>query len=521
MMIVCGSIYHTARFSPNLRHMIDMHRLLVAVLCCSAAHAAQIGGVVLDAATGRPLARSLVTLRPVDGTDGKALSTRANREGQFRFPPQNAGMYLVAASRDGFAPFQYGQKDSKSAGKPMAVEQEGTLFLDIRLHRYGAISGAILDENEIGIPDQKVIAYPARQPLEIAASAITDDRGIYRIHGLDPGVYFVRSAAKKLEDDSGLLPTFHKETNAVDQAITVEVDLDQQMDDVNIRPLPGKLFRVTGKIASFPPVPTIVTLISDVGRVRTQAGLSFAFDQVAPGSYELIAEGEDPGGRGTLAHYREMSVDSDVELQVQLTRSRETEFRMEDEKGNRLDLATARLMARRKTLDSGGRAEVLKLVNGRAELAPGRWEMSLIPPSSYYVSAFSGPGLRDSEHGRADGWNEIVLRDFSPVFIKLSSHPAAIHGRVTGSGQDAALGAPVYLEAFDQASGKRLIDLRTVRTDLRGQYRFRSLAPGVYRILSTFEFDKPDSQTMEASGARSLTLSEGDDIAQDLELYVR
>jgi hypothetical protein len=299
------------------------------------------------------------------------------------------------------------------------------------------------------------------------------------------------------------------------------VDLDQQMDDVNIRPLPGKLFRVTGKIASFPAVPTIVTLISDAGRVQTQTSSVFTFDQVAPGNYELIAEGEDPNSRGRLGHYREMSLDNDVEIQVQLTRSRETEFRMEDEKGNRVDLATARLMARRKTLDSAGHAEILKLVNDRADLAPGRWEMSLIPPSSYYVSAFSGPGLRDSEHGRADGWNEIVLRDFSAVSIKLSSHPAAVHGRVTGSGQDPAPGAPVYLEAFDQASGKRLIDLRTARTDLHGQYRFRGLAPGVYRILSTFEFDKPDSQTMEASGARSLTLSEGDDTAQDLELYVR
>jgi hypothetical protein len=499
--------------------MIDMHRWLVVALCYSAAHAAQIGGVVLDASTGRPLARSLVTLRPVEGTGGKVQSTRADREGKFGFAPQSAGMYLLSASRNGFATFQYGQKDSKSAGKPMSVEQEGTLFLDIRLHRYGAISGTVLDENEIGIPEQRVIAYPARQPLEIAASAITDDRGIYRIHGLDPGVYFVRTAAKKLEDDSGLLPTFHKETNAVDQAITVEVDLDQQMDDVNIRPLPGKLFRVTGKIVSFPPVPATVTLISDAGRVQTQTSLTFTFDQVAPGNYELIADGED--GHGTLGHYREMSVDSDAEIQVQLTRSRETEFRMEDEKGNRLDLATARLMARRKTLDGAGRAQVLKLVNDRADLAPGRWEMSLIPPSSYYVSAFSGPGLKDSERGRTDGWNEIVLRDFSPVVIKLSSHPAAIHGRVTGSGQDAAPGAPVYLEAFDQASGKRLIDLRTARTDMRGQYRFRGLAPGVYRILSTFEFDKPDSQTMEASGARSLTLSEGDDTAQDLELYVR
>src|ERR1700722_9164599 len=99
-----------------------MHRLLVAALCCSA-HAAQISGVVLDASTGRPLARSLVTLRPVEGTGSKPLSTRADREGKFGFSPLSAGMYLASASRSGFAPFQYGQKDSKSAGKPMSVEQ--------------------------------------------------------------------------------------------------------------------------------------------------------------------------------------------------------------------------------------------------------------------------------------------------------------------------------------------------------------------------------------------------------------
>ena len=153
-----------------------MRTLLVAALCCYAAHAAVIRGVVLDRSTGRPLARSLVNLRPVDGTGGKPQSIRANRGGQFTFTV-SAGMYLLRASRAGFAPFQYGQKDWKSAGKPMAVEQDGALYLDIRLRRYAAISGTVLDENEIGIPDQKVIAYPAKQPLQIAATATTDDRG--------------------------------------------------------------------------------------------------------------------------------------------------------------------------------------------------------------------------------------------------------------------------------------------------------------------------------------------------------
>ncbi len=426
-------------------------------------------------------------------------------------------MYLLRATRSGFAPFQYGQKDWKSAGKPVAIEQDGTLYLDIRLRRYGAIAGTVMDENEIGIPDHKVIAYAATQPLEIAASATTDDRGIYRIHGLDPGSYFVRSAAKQLEDNSGLLPTFHKETMAVDQAITVDVDLDQQADDIDIRPLAGKLFKVSGEVVVHPSVPVTVTLISDVGRVRTQTVKAFVFDQLAPGNYELIAEADDPNGRGKIGTYREMPVDSDQEIQVPVNPWRETEFRMQDENGNSLDPGTARISARRKDLDGGGHAEVLKLNNGRAALGPGRWEMSVGPPAGYYaVTLIGGSGLAA---GRADGWTEVVLRDFNAITIKLSTRPASIHGLVGGSGHDPAPGAPVYLETFDPETHKRLADLRATRTDLRGQYHFTGLAPGAYRILSTFEYEKPDVETMEAAGARLLTLAEATDTAQDLDLY--
>ncbi|MGA2588866.1 MAG: carboxypeptidase-like regulatory domain-containing protein [Bryobacteraceae bacterium] len=496
-----------------------MGRFLLAALCGVAAHAAVISGVVLDSSTGRPLARALVALRPVEGAGSKAASTRANHSGQFTFTV-NGGMYLLNASRAGFAPFQYGQKQWRSAGKPVKVDQDGKLFLDIRLHRYAAISGTALDENEIGIPDQKVIAYLAKQPLEIAASAMTDDRGIYRIHGLEPGSYFVRTAAKELEDGSGLLPTFHKETAAVDQTIPVDADLDQQMDDVDIRPLPGKLVHVSGSVYVTPPVPIMLSLISDTGRVRTTTSGAFRFDNIAPGSYELVADGgEDTSGRGRLGAYREMTVDNDMDgVQVQITRWRETEFRIEDEKGNRIETSRAKITARRKDLDGGGRAQVLKIENNSAALGPGRWEIAITPPSGYYAASFSGYGLADSQHGRADGWNEVVLRDFSAIWIKLSSRPASVHGVVT-SAQDPVPGAPVYLEAFDPESHKRLTDLRIVRTDVQGKYRFSNLAPGAYRILGTFEYDKPDVQAMDAAGARTVTLSEATDTAQDLDLY--
>jgi Carboxypeptidase regulatory-like domain len=137
------------------------------------------------------------------------------------------------------------------------------------------------------------------------------------------------------------------------------------------------------------------------------------------------------------------------------------------------------------------------------------------------VAEFSGGGIRDSDRGRADGWNEVMGRWYAPIRVRLSTRTAALKGRVTGSGDEPVPGAPVYLEAFDSQTGKRLTDLRTARTDFEGRYRFAGLAPGVYRVLSTFEYDQPDSQTMGAAGASVVTLSEGGDNAQDLELYVR
>ena len=499
-----------------------MCRLLLAAICCGCAHAAVIGGVVLDGSTGRPLARSLVTLKPVAGAAAKTLSVRANRGGEFTFSGVDGGFYLVSASRNGFAPFQYGQRDWKAAGKPMAVEPGGKLFLDIRLHRYGAISGTVLDENETGIPDQRVVAYRAKTPLEVAGGGLTDERGMYRIHGLEPDTYYVRTVAKELEDGSGLLPTFHKEVSALEQALTVEVNLDQEVEGIDVRPLPGKLVHVSGEVANVPPVAATVTLISDVGRVETRTSKAFRFDGVAPGQYELIAEGDDPYGHGRLGSYREMFVDKDLDdVRVQLTSLPETEFRLVDGNGNHIDAAKAKILARRKNLDGPSPTQDLTLVKDRATLGPGRWEIALIPPAGYYAAAFSGPGFADSERGRADGWNVVLLRYGQPVQIKLSSRPASIHGRVTGSGQDPVPGAPVYLEAFDQDARQRLTELRTTRSDIRGQYHFNGLAPGVYRILSSFEFEKPDSQAMEAAGARTVALSEGAENAQDLELYVR
>jgi hypothetical protein len=54
---------------------------------------------------------------------------------------------------------------------------------------------------------------------------------------------------------------------------------------------------------------------------------------------------------------------------------------------------------------------------------------------------------------------------------------------------------------------------------MRGEYRFEGLAPGVYRVLSTFEYQMPDSAAMDIGGARSVQVVASGDLQADLDLF--
>src|ERR1039457_7199160 len=88
------------------------------------------------------------------------------------------------------------------------------------------------------------------------------------------------------------------------------------------------------------------------------------------------------------------------------------------------------------------------------------------------------------------------------------------------SAGDAVSGVPVYLEPYEPLSRRRVGDLRIVRTDMRGQYRFEGLAPGAYRILSTFEYLTPDVETMDIARALPVTIDTRNELSRDVDLYV-
>lgn len=497
-----------------------MRTCFVLAVAAAALQATDIKGTVVENQTGHPVARATVSLESVPGGSGLRQSARTNINGFFEFPTLPAGVYLLTAARTGFATVQYGQKQWKSAGMPVTVTENDSAVLNIRLPRYGAIAGTVLDENDVGLPDHDVIAYRNTQPPRPAARAKSDDRGMFRISGLEPGSYLVRTAGKQYEDIS-YLPTFGKESERVSQAFPVQVEMDQQVDRADVRPVTGRLFMLTVEADPVPPnpsepLPVTMTLASELGRETVQ-GNSHRFGPLPAGEYELFSQAPLDKRPGFQGDYRKLNLSQDTNIKFVLREEADVLFTFEGIAAPNGNSGSIKALARRNDLAGPGAEQVLKLENNRAHLSAGPWQLALMPDPAFYVSGFSGQRNQPSGNGRADGWNDFT--GGAGVRFTLSGSPSAIHGTVK-SGADPAIGAPVFLESEDLEPARRVTQAFITRTDVHGQYRFSGLAPGNYRVLSSFEYLTMDSTTMAQAAAKSVVVENTHDVQQDLDLFV-
>ena len=485
--------------------------------------AAILRGTVVDSQSRHPLARSLVVVDPSPGSSGTKAATRTNANGNFEFADLAAGSYVVTVSRRAFATVQYGQKRWRGSGYPIALNDGDTASITVALPRFGVVTGALVDENDVGLPDHEVAIYRNIRPPVALAKAKTDDRGMYRFSGLEPGTYLVRSLTKS-DEEGTFLPTFSRDVAEVQGAQPVRVALDQQIDNVNIRPAGGRLFTLSGRATLVPrTMGTTVTVSrsSDTGTERGGASGAgdFRFQASAPGAYELLATAT-VGGM-TYADYQEVVLDHDTDMRLTLRPLPSVQFVVEDAEGRPVDGNKAQLMVRYKNLAGEAAAEMLRPGAAEINVLPGRWDVALAPNSLYYAAAITGIS-RPARDGRVEGWNEIRLTPGSQNIVKLtlSAVPFTLRGTVRGANGAPANGAKVFLEPLSLEPGRRLSEVISASTDAKGQYRFQGLAPGVYRVLGTADYLTADTVVMEASKALPVKLEETRDVVQDLELYV-
>ena len=498
------------------------------------AQAGVIQGVVLEQASGFALARTSLRLDPIPTPNGgnlKPLQIRNGRRGEFVFLGVPDGMYMLTAIRPDYAPTSYGQRRPGGYGTPIQVTADSSIFAELRMVRMGAISGRVLDENGVGIAGVPVIAYRARLPLRQAGHAESDDRGVYRIHGLDPGKYWIRSAAATLDDGTGLLPTFAPQSRDVRNARVEQVQVDYETQYADVTPEAGSLFTLRGKITcapepvakseGSPPAPINVTLSSETGRRSAElyCNQTYQFSGLAPAHYEVFGQ----SGDSAISGFVELNLDHDNDLGgIQLTPSPEVRF-MVTRAGRGETNTPVTIEGRRDDLSEIEEPRAIKLP--RTNLPSGHWDMQGKAAPGEYIESIGTPMTQQQLRALGEQLPDdsflvlIANRAGMTVQVVVAEPAGAIAGGVANAGNPVP-GAPVFLWPVKDETRRQLGGPRQLLSNTDGKFRFDGLPPGDYRLLASFDFREVDEELVNLANAVQVRVEAPGPTAADLTVYV-
>ncbi len=303
---------------------------------------------MLSEATGQPLRRAQVALRPAEAGNS-ALAQTTDDSGAFSFPKVVPGSYTITVQRDGYLPQSAGRIGAYKMPPIFSVRAgESVRSFTFRMTPWAVISGRVkFDDAEpaVNVTIQLYREYylRGRHGYALSSSIRTDDRGEYRIHGLDPGSYYVAAlyrapplppnATEQRRMDSFGLPardlsyavTFFPEVQKMADAVAVRVAPGQEVAGIDIFLTLVHTVRIHGRVTSALsgkaiPGPSITLRWNDpdnTGSVSAPIDVSYDRDQnfeirgVTTGPYLAITTGVDDGK--TLSARTPISVgDADV-----------------------------------------------------------------------------------------------------------------------------------------------------------------------------------------------------------------
>jgi hypothetical protein len=296
---------------------------------------ASIYGRVTVTETGGPLRRAEV--RAMNDRGISRLAT-TDAEGRYELRDLPTGEYRLVFSKSGFVTLGFGQTRPAEAFRQIELAEGQRVSVDMSLPRAGAIAGRILDESGEPVADVRVQAMRSRiadgqrrlQPAGVIDT--TDDRGAYRVFGLEPGDYYVVAMIRTPTpedarmsavtgplrgDIKATVPVFFPGTPSIEQAQAVTLGLGEIRADIFLSPL--RTARVGGVVldsAGTPAADALVELRSDMLNLgfsaayagppplavsaHTEPDGSFDIPNVPPGSYSLFVRVQNQRLRGAM-----------------------------------------------------------------------------------------------------------------------------------------------------------------------------------------------------------------------------
>jgi hypothetical protein len=284
---------------------------------------ARIAGRLVEAVSGKPIKGARLLLVPLEGV---ALTNwkRSDGQGRFEYTSLAARRYSLRVTADRFVSLEFGQVRPGETGTPIQVRDGEDFRADMKLPRASALEGTLLDE--FGDAAPSVLVQVARRQFVAGRqrlmpmggrtqSAVADDRGRFRISGLDPGDYYVEALSGAYTDQNevgGFAPTYYPGTPDSGAALPVTVTFGADTDSATFALSPAKTLSISGTMvdADGKPISGRGTLwLATPDRLRRMDFLlargvtapdgRFILRNVPQGSYTMQGFGvRPPGGRG-------------------------------------------------------------------------------------------------------------------------------------------------------------------------------------------------------------------------------
>src|SRR5262245_41557928 len=492
----------------------------------SKAPATIAGRVTLDGA-GAPGAQVMLKPHINDGVtrisfgneQPPALGGATDAEGRYRLTDVPPGAYRISVFAPAYA--VDGESDPLTPGKTVNVaEGENVENADFTLTRGSVITGKVTDDKDRPVIDAPINAYQLdangkQKPLGPLSSAFllwfTDDRGVYRIFGLEAGRYLVAAGFGSIGGGTGggYRTTFHPDAVEEAQARIIEVKSGEEAANIDIKVAsPVKGYAVAGRVVEADtdnPVPGVTVNYNAIGRGMSMSAVGahsavtnalgeFRFENVPPNGYRAFIVNINTPGRGASTLGDEIKFDvvaGDVSgLELRAPRGASISGVVAIEGSNdpalRAKLAQVSLIVR----SDSRPAMIGGLPGGNGTISQnGTFKLSNVQPGkTRIVTGVNSPkGLalaRVEQNGvEVNEFNVNAGDQITGVRLVFSYGAGVIAGRIEVKGGSLPAGARLGVSYRPEGGRVRGQPTKSVEVDGRGQFVIEGLAQGTYKLF--------------------------------------
>jgi hypothetical protein len=503
-----------------------------------------IEGTVVNDGNGLPLKRAHVLLRP-EKAGASAIGVDTDDKGAFAVRDVDEGRYSLSASRDGYLTSTVCSMGAVRLPQIFSIGAKETIAgLTFRLLPFAVMAGRISFDDGEPAMNIRVEAYREyrnhlRHGYLLAASAATNDRGEYRMFGLQPGSYIVaaseRSAVpnEQVHEELRYATTFYVNSVKLSESVPVRLEYGQEIGGIDIFLARVRKVKVHGHIISGVSGEAVASATVSLQRVDAHNAASIAvtvpatFDRdkrfeirdVTPGSYVIWADGGD-SGKALVGHAPLTVAESDIDnVELPILGEREGRAVLAVDGGVKLGepvrLRFEPRNERAKVVQAAGEDEGFRFsLMGDERYDPFVTNL----PNDFYLSAMRVNGVDTMALG-IDGSAASAGHPFEVV---LDSRGGRVSGRVLGS--DDSLWSRASIALIPDPPVGRVQSYREGAADENGLFLMRGVAPGKYILIAWLD-DPPcdyyDPEGLARCRATGTSVSVQEAGEQNIELKMK